>query len=317
MWVLQGFSYALPINLTIPVTIVILISLCGLKIGNACVFDSTIPGYLFWDCSDGTFLTEILTNQFAWLWLLWLLSQAWIASHIWTPKSERLASTEKLFVHPFYNSLLIDQAMSMNRRRDDGSEVLTAELGEVEMGGEMSDFYVQGSIASDAEEGSSSKRTHGGDSITRIYTCATMWHETPDEMVAFLKSIFYLDEDQSARRVAQKYLRIVDPDYYELETHIFFDDAFEISDDNDEEMVVNRYVKYLINSMDEAASFVHQTNVRVRAPKKFPTPYGGRLVWTLPGKTKIICHLKDKSKIRHKKRWSQVKPLHSACQVKG
>lgn len=36
------------------------------------------------------------------------------------------------------------------------------------------------------------------------------------------------------------------------------------------------------------------------------TPYGGRLIWTLPGRTKMIAHLKDKNKIRHKKRWSQV-----------
>ena len=28
-----------------------------------------------------------------------------------------------------------------------------------------------------------------------------------------------------------------------------------------------------------------------------------RLVWTLPGKTKIVCHLKDKKKIRNKKRF--------------
>ena len=49
--------------------------------------------------------------------------------------------------------------------------------------------------------------------------------------------------------MAQKYLRIVDPDYYEQETYIFFDDAFQISDDN-EEMVVYRYVKYLITSME-------------------------------------------------------------------
>ena len=99
----------------------------------------------------------------------------------------------------------------------------------------------------------------------------------------------------------------MDPDYYEIETHIFFDDAFELSDDDDDEMVVNSYVKMLIGCMDEAASYVHQTNIRIRAPKKIPTPYGGRLVWTLPGKTKIICHLKDKQKIRNRKRWSQVR----------
>ena len=47
-----------------------------------------------------------------------------------------------------------------------------------------------------------------------------------------------MDEDQSARRVAQKYLKVVDSDYYEFETHIFFDDAFEISDVCDDWMQV-------------------------------------------------------------------------------
>ena len=44
----------------------------------------------------------------------------------------------------------------------------------------------------------------------------------------------------------------------------------------------------------------------VKPPTKIPTPYGGKLIWTLPGKTRIVCHLKDKKKIRHKKRWSQI-----------
>ena len=50
-----------------------------------------------------------------------------------------------------------------------------------------------------------------------------------------------MDEDQSARRVAQKYLKVVDSDYYEFETHIFFDDAFEISDVCDDWMQVSGF----------------------------------------------------------------------------
>lgn len=88
--------------------------------------------------------------------------------------------------------------------------------------------------------------------------------------------------------------------------HIFLDDGFEISDVNDDWNQVNRFVKLLVSIIDEAACHVHETNIRIRPPIKYPTPYGGRLVWTLPGKTKMFVHIKDKSKIRHKKRWSQV-----------
>lgn len=59
------------------------------------------------------------------------------------------------------------------------------------------------------------------DHVTRIYACATMWHENKEEMMEFLKSILRLDEDQCARRVAQKYLKVVDPDYYEFESTYF------------------------------------------------------------------------------------------------
>ena len=41
-------------------------------------------------------------------------------------------------------------------------------------------------------------------------------------------------------------------------------------------------------------------------PEKIETPYGGQLVFQLPGGSNLIIHLKDKTKIRHKKRWSQV-----------
>ncbi|CAL4108316.1 unnamed protein product, partial [Meganyctiphanes norvegica] len=305
---IQGFSFAFPVNLTIPVSISLLITACGLRYDTTCSF-GYMPPYLFWGCKNGDILDDFLNKDFAWVWLLWLLSQTWITLHIWTPKTERLASTEKLFVTPMYNSLLIDQSLALNRRRDTHSEVKTEDVAGIlnpeDNENEVSQYYETISIHTDSSNTNTGK-VKSSDQLIRIYATATMWHETEEEMMEMLKSIFRMDEDQSARRVAQKYLKIVDLDYYEFETHIFLDDGFEISDENEDENVVNQFVRLLVNIMDDAASHVHQTNIRIRPPKKYPTPYGGRLVWTLPGKTKIICHVKDKSKIRHKKRWSQV-----------
>lgn len=53
-------------------------------------------------------------------------------------------------------------------------------------------------------------------------------------------------------------------------------------------------------------SSVHERQMYISPPIRTPTPYGGRLTWRLPGGTKLIVHMKDKHKIRHKKRWSQV-----------
>ncbi|XP_051174656.1 chitin synthase chs-2-like isoform X2 [Leptopilina boulardi] len=301
---IQGFSYAFPVSLTIPVSISLLIAACGIRNSNPCFFHGTIPDYLFYESPPLYLLNDFISKQYAWVWLLWLLSQTWITLHIWTPKCERLAATEKLFVVPMYDSLLIDQSMGLNRKRDDQPEVKVEDLAEIEKekgDGDYETIYEQ-------TDGTSTPPSvvKNSDHVTRIYACATMWHENKEEMIEFLKSILRLDEDQCARRVAQKYLKVVDPDYYEFETHIFFDDAFELSDHDENESQVNRFVKLLVGTLDEAASDVHQTRMHVRAPKKIPTPYGGRLIWTLPGKTKMIAHLKDKSKIRHRKRWSQV-----------
>ena len=51
---------------------------------------------------------------------------------------------------------------------------------------------------------------------------------------------------------------------------------------------------------------IHQCPMKIPPPLKTPTPYGGRLTWVLPGGNFLIAHIKDKTKIRHKKRWSQV-----------
>ncbi|XP_015109437.1 chitin synthase chs-2 isoform X2 [Diachasma alloeum] len=301
---IQGFSYAFPVSLTIPVLISLLIAVCGLRTSDPCFFHGTIPDYLFYDAPPLYFLNDFVSKQYAWVWLLWLLSQTWFTIHIWTPKCERLAATEKLFVVPMYDSLLIDQSLGLNRKRDDQPEVKVEDLAEIERekgDGDYETIYEQ-------TDGSTTppSAVKNSDHVTRIYACATMWHENKEEMIEFLKSILRLDADHSARRNAQKFFKLIDPDYYEFETHIFFDDAFELADEDENEVQVNRFVKLLVSTLDEAASDVHHTRTHVKAPKKIPTPYGGRLIWTLPGKSKMIAHLKDKNKIRHRKRWSQV-----------
>lgn len=213
---IQGFSYAFPVNLTIPFSISLLIAACGIRNGDPCVYHGSIPDYLFFESPPVFKLSDFASRQMAWAWLLWLFSQFWITLHIWTPKCERLATTEKLFVSPMYSALLIDQSMALNRRRDDQADVKTEDLAEIEK--EKGDEYYE--TISVHTDGSALPKSNvkSSDHITRIYSCATMWHETKDEMIEFLKSIIRLDEDQCARRVAQKYLRIVDPDYYEFES---------------------------------------------------------------------------------------------------
>lgn len=254
---------------------------------------------------------DYLWQEQVWLWALWFISQIWITAHIWFPKSPRLASTEDIFGTPMYCSLLIDQSLILNRRAD-GQSDLKIEEWKNERDEDLLDHYehlAYETQSSNTKTSSNRRRSQQivkeSDKVTKIYGCATMWHENIEEMMEMLKSLFRVDMDYSARRLAQKYMDVMDQDFYEWETHILFDDAFELGNNEEEEQIVNQFVKQLVRIIDEAGSFVHCKKIRVKPPVRIPTPYGGRLVWTLPGKTKIVCHLKDKSKIRHKKRWSQ------------
>lgn len=71
-------------------------------------------------------------------------------------------------------------------------------------------------------EGSDGFTNSDNDSVTKIYACGTMWHETKDEMMEFLKSILRLDADQCSQRIVRNYFGYNLRTYYELESKILF-----------------------------------------------------------------------------------------------
>lgn len=214
---IQLFSFAVPLNMAVPFTITFLIAMVGVREFDTCAFHGFLPDYLFFNMPDERYdFFEYIGKEFSWLWLLWLFSQTWITRHIWSPKSEKNASTEKLFVSPMYNSLLIDQDLALNRRWDDEDQVVKrADIIEQEEEDNFNNDI-------DVEDGNDIKPK---DRIPQIYICATMWHEEKNEMMEFLKSILRLDEDQCARRLNMQYIQEktadIDSDYYDLESKHF------------------------------------------------------------------------------------------------
>lgn len=60
---IQGFSYAFPVNLTIPVAISLLIAACGLRNGDPCFFHNVIPDYMFFESPPVHFFNDFITKQ--------------------------------------------------------------------------------------------------------------------------------------------------------------------------------------------------------------------------------------------------------------
>ena len=112
-------SFSLPVSVTVPACSALMLMACGLRGSDECAFHSWgVPDYLFFECpSVGDYL-EYLWQEQMWLWIVWFLSQLWITSHIWNPKSSRLATTEEIFGSPGYSSAFVDQSLVLNRRGD-------------------------------------------------------------------------------------------------------------------------------------------------------------------------------------------------------
>lgn len=117
---IQKVSFALPSILVMPATLAGLLGMCYVKDKDPCSFDGSIPNHVFFQCPAKDDLMTWFGSLGSFMAILWFLSSVWISRHIWSPKSQKLASTEQMFGTPYYSGLLLDQQMVMNRRSDDG-----------------------------------------------------------------------------------------------------------------------------------------------------------------------------------------------------
>uniref|UniRef100_A0A8C7H9E1 chitin synthase n=1 Tax=Oncorhynchus kisutch TaxID=8019 RepID=A0A8C7H9E1_ONCKI len=187
-------------------------------------------------------------------WLGWMLC----TMHIWFLQLQRIERTQNLFVRRMYEGPFLEQSMLLNTR-----------------------FEIQ------------RKKTMQTDPVT-VYLCATMWHESYDEMMKMIISMFRLDKYRPRKNTNND---------VSFESHIYFDDAFK-DVKGSKGRHVNEYAEDLVEVIREVY------NPPLPCQRILHTPYGGRLEYTLPNGNLLMVHFKDKLLIRHKKRWSQIMYLY-------
>ncbi|XP_055029972.2 chitin synthase chs-1 [Misgurnus anguillicaudatus] len=203
--------------------------------------------------------------------LCWWLGLILSTIYAWYLKINRIERTKDLFVRRMYEGAFLEQSMLLNTR--------------FEIKKRHKDKRVKETI--------------------RVFPCATMWHETYDEMMKIIISMFRLDKyrPKSGTNTSE-----------EFEFHIYFDDAFKKVGN---QRHANEYAEILVEVIKEVYTIfsVENPSIFEKIPKLprqriISTPYGGRLEYTLPKGNLMMVHLKDKTKIRHKKRWSQIMYLY-------
>uniref|UniRef100_A0A8P4GJG0 chitin synthase n=1 Tax=Dicentrarchus labrax TaxID=13489 RepID=A0A8P4GJG0_DICLA len=197
----------------------------------------------------------------------WWIGLVLATLHLWYLNMYRIQRTQDLFIRRLYEGAFIEQSLLLNTR----FEIQTKDK---------------------------IKKTF---ETAMVYLCATMWHETYDEMLNIIISIFRLD----------KYRPKNDPKFndFTFEAHIYFDDAFKHVEGSQSnyQRILSFYVNSIFTNIDEKFFKKQQ---EIPDQKVINTPYGGRLVVIMPHGNNIVVHFKDKELIRHKKRWSQVMYLY-------
>ena len=117
-----------------------------------------------------------------------------------------------------------------------------------------------------------------------IFICSTMYNESEEEMRQLLQSI---------RKVAKAAIQNYDKRKNKFESHIFFDNACSGEEINQRPLV-------LLGLLEDTLGICEVSSIKII------TPYGMQLKYKLKEGMEFYVHLKDNSKVKNKKRWSQV-----------
>uniref|UniRef100_A0A3B5A0I7 chitin synthase n=1 Tax=Stegastes partitus TaxID=144197 RepID=A0A3B5A0I7_9TELE len=197
----------------------------------------------------------------------WWLGLTLATVHLWYLSLYRIQRTQDLFIGRFYEGGFLEQSLLLNVRFDIQKIVkLSKQFTPLEP--------------------------------VKVFLCATMWHETYDEMMKIIISIFRLDKYRPQTEDATRDVT--------FEGHIYFDDAFR-DVPGSQGRHVNEYAEIIFVNIDKD---IFNEQQQIPDQKLVRTPYGGRVVVRMPYGTSLVVHFKDKQLIRHKKRWSQVMYLY-------
>uniref|UniRef100_A0A673GPZ7 chitin synthase n=1 Tax=Sinocyclocheilus rhinocerous TaxID=307959 RepID=A0A673GPZ7_9TELE len=283
------FGFALPVSLTGPATLILGIILFLTQAESlvpssetATLKDVNKTSVIMLEISYSICKTSLNNPNAMWPFSMLALEGVcmWLGLvsgtyYVWKIKVQRIERTSQLFVRRLYESAFIDLSMLLNTK-----------MKVVRTANKESNNEVENCV---------------------IYLCATMWHETYDEMLKIVTSMFRLDRYRGDPKEEHK-------DCFDFECHIYVDDAFMLEKDT-ERKLVNSYVCDLIKVVMEVYRVF--TNKEPDEVSIIETPYGGRLMIVMPEGNMLYVHLKDKQLIRNKKRWSQIMYLYYLLGWKG
>ena len=136
-------------------------------------------------------------------------------------------------------------------------------------------------------------RKHGDERKPAVFICSTMYREAEHEMTQMLSSIYRVAEAlKQARLKRDHFFNDVFGRAPYFESHVFFDGA----------LTQSQFGEFALQLMSLVSNTLH---IELEQVRKTKTPYGYELFWQV-GMLPFFIHFKDNTKVKNKKRWSQV-----------